>query len=808
MKEIYTRILSSLVFAMVLVSTASAQNVNTMTVNSPMDIAGDYTIQTASFGDQSGAMLTGDLMLGDDNMAIDSNGDGNNTGTTTDGCEAITNDVSASIVVLDRGECFFGTKAENAEAAMSVALLVCNNDTANPDALLQMGPGQNGEGENTTNLAVMASYNTCQTIKAAMANGTVNVTFSYVEPDCAPVVYGPEVIWGANGEGAFDGGLNDWTVDKGEGTSLDDGGWYWDVNGQIDRGAYNSTQPTIASPTQCNGAMVFDSDYYDNLGTAGAFGSGPCPSDGNIFCEGMLMSPVIDVAASNPSGLILQWHQAIRHFNSLYFLLLSTDGGVTWQDTIQINEEFATNGPHNLDDVQNIPLCGYNDATDFRFAFLYLGYYYYWAIDDVVLINEGNADVRANETWYAIAPNYRTPMTQVTEVPFMIDVENLGNKDVENVAVNVSILNTTTLTEVYSDQLDYGTVPGCFLDENRVFPNTFDIPEELAGYRGTYTVTADNDEVMTNNEQTFDFEVTEDVFAKVLPEAEGGGLVGITPSASYWSVGNYYYVPNGAGYVAKTINVGIGNDPSGASFSGFVNVVLYKWIDLNGDGTCNGNERIPIGQGDLIVQNSLGTALRDMQVDLVHPDGVSPVALEDNTSYVAIAHMNPISAADPVYSMLAADSEEDRNFYYFPMAFAFDTGFGVGRYGSMFGTGSDGSDIDSRDFGPFYNFAVYAPLKIEKMSSGTEDLNTALDIEVFPNPASEFLFVDVALENNSPNFSLELVNLAGKVVHRSTYSNVSKERFEINLQNIETGIYMMNIRSEDGFTSKKVVVQK
>ena len=45
------------------------------------------------------------------------------------------------------------------------------------------------------------------------------------------------------------------------------------------RGAYASAQAPIQSPSAQNGFMIFDSDYYDNYGVAGAFGTGPYPSN-------------------------------------------------------------------------------------------------------------------------------------------------------------------------------------------------------------------------------------------------------------------------------------------------------------------------------------------------------------------------------------------------------------------------------------------------------------------------------------------------------------------------------------------------
>ena len=43
------------------------------------------------------------------------------------------------------------------------------------------------------------------------------------------------------------------------------------------QGAYAGTNGPIQSPTASNGFVIFDSDYYDNGGTAGNFGAGQYP---------------------------------------------------------------------------------------------------------------------------------------------------------------------------------------------------------------------------------------------------------------------------------------------------------------------------------------------------------------------------------------------------------------------------------------------------------------------------------------------------------------------------------------------------
>jgi extracellular elastinolytic metalloproteinase len=57
------------------------------------------------------------------------------TGTTSDGCEAISN-VSGKIALIDRGTCGFAVKAANAQAGGAVAAIIANNQG---DSLITMG---------------------------------------------------------------------------------------------------------------------------------------------------------------------------------------------------------------------------------------------------------------------------------------------------------------------------------------------------------------------------------------------------------------------------------------------------------------------------------------------------------------------------------------------------------------------------------------------------------------------------------------------------------------------------------------------
>lgn len=129
-------------------------------INSPSSIADTYTATGAAFGAELESPLTGDLMLVDDGSA-----------TPTLGCNALVNaaNISGKIAVVDRGECTFVQKAQNAQNAGAIALLVLNNV---PDAPINMG----GEATNITIPLLMVTQATGNLIKDNLLQG-INVTF-------------------------------------------------------------------------------------------------------------------------------------------------------------------------------------------------------------------------------------------------------------------------------------------------------------------------------------------------------------------------------------------------------------------------------------------------------------------------------------------------------------------------------------------------------------------------------------------------------------------------------------------------------
>ena len=137
-----------------------------LTINSPASIAGQYNASNNVFSQGNVAIpaspgITQDLVLFDDG-----------TPDNSDACGAAVNGaaLSGKIAVLRRGDCTFIIKAKNAQDAGAIAVIIVNNDAANPNQLVNMS----GDDASINIPVIFVSYSVGEAIIAEMLLGNVN----------------------------------------------------------------------------------------------------------------------------------------------------------------------------------------------------------------------------------------------------------------------------------------------------------------------------------------------------------------------------------------------------------------------------------------------------------------------------------------------------------------------------------------------------------------------------------------------------------------------------------------------------------
>jgi Secretion system C-terminal sorting domain len=625
----------------------------------------------------------------------------------------------------------------------------------------------------------------------------------------------------------FNGGLNGWTalgIKSTDATKNAAALWTWKANGKADRGAYSggaagATQ--IASPSVANGAMVFDSDYLDNGGTAGAFGAGPCPSRQ----IGALISPTIN--ATGYSGLTVQFNAYHRNYDAAPYVAWSENGGVTWKDSVAISfynrylvvsgtdtatyDYPVTSGSANRpNDVFQIKLKGSVGTANFKIKIVWDGDYYNMILDDVKLLANG-VDMQVNRNFYAIAPNFITPRNQVEPIRFMSDVSNKGARTATGVKLTSTIKALVGRAVVHTSTLNYpGSIKADSTAENVLSPNTY-TPSNAANaiYFAKYSVASDStDSYARNDSAQYVFRTSDSTFQK-----DNGASFASHPADRFWTnapqgwkVGNGFYIVNGRTSTATAITANIDN--ADALRGKTVVASLYKvrplTFDVNGDIPASSLVQVAAAEYTIPATAAAGATFRIPIYNILVSGNNKPAILEDTTTYLAMIEYIPASAnttTDP-----AMDIGLDDGFDYDAMMFATRLA-GKPRLACVWTTigGTDDAIINTRFDGltPVVRLTV-VPYRVDTK----EVLADNNKMEVYPNPAKESITIDVDLVNRAEYLYVDIMDISGKTVLTQTFQNIKNDKVELSLANLANGSYMVKIVTQDGFKTKKIVVAK
>ena len=87
------------------------------------------------------------------------------------------------------------------------------------------------------------------------------------------------------------------------------------------------------------------------------------------------------------------------------------------------------------------------------------------------------------------------------------------------------------------------------------------------------------------------------------------------------------------------------------------------------------------------------------------------------------------------------------------------------------------------------------------------DENSDIDLSIYPNPASDNMYVDLTSENEG-NYTFTITDLMGKVISTETVENYGGQiHHNINLTNLSKGMYILTVAGKDSKTARKFIVE-
>jgi hypothetical protein len=369
-------------------------------------------------------------------------------------------------------------------------------------------------------------------------------------------------------------------------------------------------------------------------------------------------------------------------------------------------------------------------------------------------------------------------------------VYNYGNQAQTNMTLTATITNPSGAT-VYNNQAGgISLAPGDSIDVDPAQVNN--LPNfSLASYpEGTYTLTytlglSDGDDYDADNILTTTFTVTDSLY----------GFAQADPTTGSPTGGNYYR-PSNNNQTFSTCQVidnanasriqanGLWFSATTAAASGValtgeeMAVYLYKWedvfADLN-DANLAFNTLTEVASGFYYYPD-------DLQGQTVYGAFANPAALENNQRYLAcvqtvnlnlyLGHENSTNLTwnEAFYLQPMTPNESDGTYY----------------------PGGFGADLPS-------SMAV----AISDNEVSITELNT-VGGKAFPNPANDIITVAIEGEGTA---QLTVTDVAGKVAMATTL-NLAAGQDNVNINTLQSGLYIFNVTLENGKTAQFNVVKK
>lgn len=606
-----------------------------------------------------------------------------------------------------------------------------------------------------------------------------------------------DIIWGGPSDpnSTFDGGLNDWTtvgISSAEPDSAANALWAWTANGSLSNGAYWGNNSAIQSPSVSNGAVGFNSDFLDNGGTAGAFGSGLAP--GPQTSE--LISPIMDCSGNN--AVFLRFHQYFRNYQATTSIAISGDGGVTYDTTYVINEEIALNNSTTALSIQLIDISSVAaNNPNVRIKFIFEGNYYFWLIDDVELITPPPHDLVLGDFFYP-ASAFAQPASQIAtdSFGFSCDIINRSGELSNNVTVDVSVIRASNNAVVYTDQVVLDQLlPG--VDTSVVFDKLYAPDLSVGDYVIRYELGADEEDVNptdnTNTNESGLFRVTSSLFSM----DDNGATIALRPGGNPdYIIGAVYrmspvstetYRATKATFQATA---GTGQVLSGKSVNIWF-LEVSETIDPGFDNFTTDTDQPLIAEGglDIIGFNTYNFGPSDdnfgiFDIDILDFDLVEPgVMLKPGGRYFLVAEY--LGDNNTIFHGV-----DERREFFFISTIIYDYGDQSWYLGG---------------FGP--ESSAVMRMSIELATDVDELPLDDRSFTIFPNPTSNYIRAQVDLEKPS-NAVITLADNNGRVLKVDEQPALQHETLEYDLSAYPSGTYILRIATEEGTKTHRFTVQR
>ncbi len=563
------------------------------------------------------------------------------------------------------------------------------------------------------------------------------------------------------------------------------------------RGGSAGAGTPLQSITASNGYVIFDGDYLDDGGISANAGMGIAPAPH----VGILITDTIDLTGH--PFVEIKFNASVRRLDSDFLLAVSTDGGVTYKDTINLYPNLSANTtiPRNAELSVNLSQSIGNEAL-VRIAFIYDGNNrgsYYWMMDDIEIRDLPKNELRFTSSGSAPvhdmifdpggAPHPKQghiSLNQVVPVNFDSNILNHGSQTQTNVTLKVEIYDSTnTLVNTLISSPPVASMANADTVDFSSFFTPNWTPTVANAYTIVYTLQSDSI-TTTAPRDSFNFFVT--------AEPSKGYAAGESNSHDYSVFSNSFgtnALGSDGGGMAVQLNLSNPNSANGkVGITGFE--LRYSTLTVDG-----GDIQFEVyDTAGFVFTTGFGAPALVSQQFTVAPGSSGNLIRYDLTNGTG----NPILLdADQYFFAVYMFSNNNAN----EIRLANDASFSspLGSHAAMYNVG------DSRWFSGFSNSTTFNAPWIRVITKATTiglDENPFQQLTLFPNPAKEQVNYELS---EGGKYTLELTDVTGKTIMSKSFVSNGNQKHSLDLTGLSKGLYTIKVYNANTVFSNKLVVE-
>lgn len=563
------------------------------------------------------------------------------------------------------------------------------------------------------------------------------------------------------------------------------------------RGGSAGSGTPLQSITASNGYVIFDGDYLDDGGVSANAGTGSAPAPH----VGLLITDTIDLTGH--PFVEIKFNASVRRLDAEFLLAVSTDGGVTYKDTINLYSDLAANTTiaRNAELSVNLSQSIGNEAL-VRIAFIFDGSNrgsYYWMMDDIEVRDLPKNEMRFTSSGGAPAHDMifdpggaphpkqgHISLTQSVPVNFDSNILNHGSQTQTNVTLKVEVYDSTStlVNTLISSPPVSSMINGDTVDFSSFFTPNW-TPTVANAYTLVYTLQSDSISI-TAPRDSFNFFVT--------AQPGDGYLAGESNSLDNSifsnSLGTNVLGTDGCG-MAVQLNMENPNSPNGkVGITGFE--LGYSGLTVDG-----GDIQFEIyDTAGFVFTTGFGAAALLSQQFAIDPGSSGNLVRYDLTNGTG----EPI-LFDPDQYFFAVYLFSNNNANLIRLANDASFASPASNHAAMYNAD------DSRWWSGYSNSRNFnAPWIriITKSQTIGLDENPFKKLTLFPNPAKEQVSYELS---EGGKYTLELTDVTGKTVMSKSFVSNGNQKHTLELNGLSKGLYTVKVYNTNTVFTNKLVVE-